>query len=236
MSSMSVLGVLAKSRTAPTSSPIGSEKPAAPRHRGSVPSAIVKSIRGASFRPSLVVFSSKPMTATESAPPSTITANPIYDAYKQARLEVLRMEATWQLLVTGIEVTKYPHQGAARTRVLWLSLDGRLCLGRVKGLKEAAKAIPLWSIDQLDRGCTASQFNLSLSWRETRGREQTCFSVRGKHAGQDFALQVQSARVRNVIVDNLNMFLNHVQGDVDGDFSKVAQLVCRHGMDHTMTW
>ncbi|RQM30663.1 hypothetical protein B5M09_013075 [Aphanomyces astaci] len=174
MSSMSVLGVLAKSRTAPTSSPIGSEKPAAPRHRGSVPSAIVKSIRGASFRPSLVVFSSKPMTATESAPPSTITANPIYDAYKQARLEVLRMEATWQLL--------------------------------------------------LDRGCTASQFNLSLSWRETRGREQTCFSVRGKHAGQDFALQVQSARVRNVIVDNLNMFLNHVQGDVDGDFSKAMRV------------
>ncbi|ETV66733.1 hypothetical protein, variant 2 [Aphanomyces astaci] len=188
MSSMSVLGVLAKSRTAPTSSPIGSEKPAAPRHRGSVPSAIVKSIRGASFRPSLVVFSSKPMTATESAPPSTITANPIYDAYKQARLEVLRMEATWQLLVTGIEVTKYPHQGAARTRVLWLSLDGRLCLGRVKGLKEAAKAIPLWYLFSMinvdDVGNIHCNWIGALtSWTEGAQRRSLTCRCRGVRQG-----------------------------------------------------
>ncbi|ETW03958.1 hypothetical protein H310_04366 [Aphanomyces invadans] len=224
MSTMSVLGQLAKSRTAPMSSPIGSEKPTVPRHRGSVPNTIVNTIRGASFRPSLVMFSSKPIVPHEDPSTSSIISNPIYDAYKKARLEVLRMEAIWHLLVTGIEVTKYPHQGAARTRVLWLALDGRLCLGKAKGQIDSAKAISLWSIDCLERGCTAPQFNLSLSWRETRGREQTCFSVRGKHAGQSFALQVQSVHVRNVIVDNVNTFLNHMQGDVDGDFPKAIRV------------
>lgn len=56
---------------------------------------------------------------------------------------VMELQAIWQILVTGFEIIKFPKIGRARKRIIWLSLDGKLCVGRAKAARYAGKFIYL---------------------------------------------------------------------------------------------
>ncbi|KAF0698620.1 Aste57867_10777 [Aphanomyces stellatus] len=150
------------------------------------------------------------------------------NTHRQARLEALHLQAMWQLLVTGFEITKYPRNGKARIRVIWLTLDGRLCVANAKLLKYAVNGVNLWDIDGFEKGCRASQFNQPTSWQGTRNREKSCFSVVVNHHHR-FALQVMSDNVRNLLVDNLNIFLRRMRGDGDSESPKILRIkIAKH--------
>ncbi|KDO25597.1 hypothetical protein SPRG_08896 [Saprolegnia parasitica CBS 223.65] len=138
-----------------------------------------------------------------------------------------RLQAIWQLLVTGFELTKYPKAGRARKRILWLTLDGKLCVGRSKAAKHAGKFMLLWDVETIEKGCSAPQFTDSLSWRDARSKEQMCLSIAARTKNsvelRYFALQVNSNNVRNILVENLSVLLSQLHGDSDGDYPRVVR-------------
>ncbi|KAF0698618.1 Aste57867_10775 [Aphanomyces stellatus] len=143
----------------------------------------------------------------------------------------MRLQAIWQLLVTGFELIKYPNAGPSRKRVLWLTLDGRLCVGRSKSDKHAGKFMHLWDVETVAKGCDAAQFSKSLSWRDARGKEQLCWSIdaEAKHGAHTFALQVTTNNVRNILVENLAVLVSKMHGDHDGEYPKNARVrIAKH--------
>ncbi|KAH9068707.1 hypothetical protein Ae201684P_004408 [Aphanomyces euteiches] len=121
-----------------------------------------------------------------------------------------RLTALWQLLVTGFELIKYPKTGRARKRVLWLTLDGRLCVGRAKSDKHMGTFMHLWDIERVEKGCASSpQFTTSKSSQDIQ--EELSWSIQATSAKDgstySFALQVISSRVRDLVVENLSMLI-----------------------------
>ncbi|OQR87474.1 ATP-binding Cassette (ABC) Superfamily [Achlya hypogyna] len=139
-----------------------------------------------------------------------------------------RLQAIWQLFVTGFELTKYPNAGRARKRVIWLTLDGKLCVGRSKAEKHAGKFVYLWDLERVEKGLGAPQFTNSMSWRDARGREQMCFSITARTKAslelREFALQVNSNNVRNIIVDNMSVLVGLLTGDADGEYPRAVRV------------
>ncbi|KAF1331549.1 hypothetical protein FI667_g4168, partial [Globisporangium splendens] len=177
----------------------------------------------------------------------------------------LKLQAFWQLLVTGFEVIKFAIGKRARKRVLWLGVDGKLYLTHAKHDKHANKSIfsrtfdahlSIWiacfttqpyallqilhrDIYKVQKGSDAQSFTKSQSRHDARSKTHLCFSIHGKkkhHRGssgsantkdQDektFALQVASADVRNVVVENVDALLQMVKSDADGEFPDVPTL------------
>lgn len=55
----------------------------------------------------------------------------------------LELQAIWQILLTGFEVIKFPSNGRPRKRIMWLTLDGKLCVGKAKSNEFSGKFIHL---------------------------------------------------------------------------------------------
>ncbi|ETW03959.1 hypothetical protein H310_04367 [Aphanomyces invadans] len=154
-----------------------------------------------------------------------VAAEPVHHGTTETQR--MQLQAIWQLLVTGFELTKYPNAGPARRRVMWLTLDGRLCVGRSKTDKHAGKFMHLWDVEKVQKGCESPQFSKSLSWRDAQGKEQQCWSVEArtsKKEGHSFALQVTTVNVRNILVDCLGRLVELMRGDSDGDYPRAARV------------
>jgi hypothetical protein len=100
--------------------------------------------------------------------------------------------------------------------------------------------MPCRDIYKVQKGSDAQSFTKSQSWRDARSKAHLCFSIHGKkkyHSGssgstnakdQDektFALQIASANVRNVVVENVDALLQVMKSDTDGEFPFVVQKV-----------
>ncbi|OQS05786.1 ATP-binding Cassette (ABC) Superfamily, partial [Thraustotheca clavata] len=173
------------------------------------------------------VFGSKSSTAAQIVMPKEDKAVKL-----ENDLLMRHLQAIWQLFIQGFEIIKYPNKGRARRRILWLTLDGRLCVGRAKADKHASKFMQLWDIERFVKGCTASQFSNSISWRDAKSKENSCFSIESKSRSghvQTFALQVVSANVRNLLCDNGTNLLNCLHGDNKGVYPKIARMkIAKH--------
>jgi hypothetical protein len=138
-----------------------------------------------------------------------------------------KLQAFWQLLVTGFEVVRFSIGKRAKHYVLWLALDAKLYLGSTKRDRKSAKYMHLGDILRIQKGNDAQSFTKSQSWRETRGKDHLTFSIHGKHGKEDriFAIQVLQTSVRNILVENFELLLKMIKSDVDGEFPFVARRV-----------
>ncbi|EQC37769.1 hypothetical protein SDRG_04796 [Saprolegnia diclina VS20] len=177
------------------------------------------------------VFGTKSTEASSQAvvPKETTSGRP---SKVEHDLHLRRMQAIWQLFVQGFELIKYPNKGRPRKRIIWLTLDGKLCVGKAKCEKDAKKFVFLWDIEHFSKGCNAPQFAESGSWRESKGREMLCFSIDARpHGGKvhSFALQVASNTVRNLLCENGSQLVQALRGDADGEYPKAARIkIAKH--------
>ncbi|KDO25595.1 hypothetical protein SPRG_08894 [Saprolegnia parasitica CBS 223.65] len=177
------------------------------------------------------VFGAKPTEAPSQAvvPKEATSALP---ARVEQDLRLRRLQAMWQLFVQGFELIKYPNKGRPRKRILWLTLDGKLCVGKAKCAKDAKKFVYLWDIEQFAKGCNAPQFAETGSWRESKGREMLSFSIDARlQCGnvRSFALQVASNKVRNLVCETGDQLVQALRGDADGEYPKAARIkIAKH--------
>ncbi len=82
-------------------------------------------------------------------------------------------------------------------------------------------------IYRIQKGNECQAFTKSRSWRVARGKTTLSFSIHGRHAKEDrvFAIQVSTANVRNILVENFELLLMLLKSDADGEFPNVAQRV-----------
>ncbi|KAJ0407746.1 hypothetical protein P43SY_009083 [Pythium insidiosum] len=151
------------------------------------------------------------------------------DAKEQ--LSRLKLQAFWQLLLTGFEVLRFSIGKRAKKYVLWLGLDGNLFLGGAKNDKTSAKALFLADVARVQKGSDSHFFTRSPSWKDARGKGNLTFSIHGRHGKEEriFAIQVWKPTVRNLLVENFETLLRMLKSDADGEFPRVAQrVVAKH--------
>lgn len=140
----------------------------------------------------------------------------------------LELQAIWQMLVTGFEVTKFPTNGRPRKRIMWLTLDGKLCVGKAKSNKFAGKFIHLKDIGSVTKGQEAPQFSNPMSLRDSKGKEHLCMSIISHDKKVSFAIMFYKTTIRNVFSDKLALLITRLSCDQFGEFPKAVQVQLSH--------
>ncbi|GLD96369.1 hypothetical protein PINS_up005052 [Pythium insidiosum] len=175
-------------------------------------------------------------SAFSGGPSSDVTPDAFdYDTGRQddakEQLSRLKLQAFWQLLLTGFEVLRFSIGKRAKKYVLWLGLDGYLFLGSAKNDKTSAKSLFLADISRIQKGSDSHFFTRSQSWKDARGKGNLTFSIHGRHGKEErtFAIQVWKPTVRNLLVESFETLLRMLKSDADGEFPRVAQrVVAKH--------